>query len=72
MYFYALLLTPKLKSYLLRTQCLKVHPLKPGVGQYIVIHAMLATRDFFFANFYPSGPFTCIFCKTSPEFSCVD
>ena len=25
-------------------------------------------RDFFLANFYPSGPFTCLFSKTSPEF----
>ena len=46
-----------------RTQSLKVLPLKPGVGQYIVIHATLTARDFFLANFYPSGPFTCILKK---------
>ena len=58
---------PKLRSHLMRTQSLKVLSWKPGVGQYTVIHATLAVRDFFLANFYPSGPFTCIFSKTSPE-----
>ena len=52
--------TKKLKSHLLRTQSLKVLPLKPGIGQYIAIHATLTARDFFLAIFYPSGPFTCI------------
>ena len=60
--------TQKLKSHLLRTQSLKVFPLKPGVGQYIAIHATLTARDFFLAIFYPSGPFTCILSKTCPEF----
>ena len=32
--------TQKLKSHLLRTQSLKLLPLKPGVGQYMAIHAM--------------------------------
>ena len=32
---------------------------------------MLTARDFFLAYFYPSDPFTCIFSKTSPDFSCV-
>ena len=41
----------------LRTQSLKILPLKPVVDQYIAIHAMLVSRDFFLANFYPSGPF---------------
>ena len=58
----------KLKSHLMRTQTLKVLPLKPGVGQYVAIHATLTAGDFFLAYFYPSGPFTCIFSKTSPEF----
>ena len=58
----------KLKSRLLRTQSLKVFLLKPGVGQYIAIHATLTGRGFFLAYFYPSGPYTCIFSKTSPEF----
>ena len=40
---------------------LKAVPLKPAVGQYIAIHATLTARDFFIANFCPSGPFTCIF-----------
>ena len=35
---------------------LKRSPLKPGVGQYIAIRAMLTARDFFLAYFYPSGP----------------
>ena len=57
--------TQKLKSHLVRTQSLNVRRLKPG-GQYIAIHATLTARDFFLANFYPSGPCTCIFSKTSP------
>ena len=40
---------------------LKVLPLRPGVGQYIAMHATLTARDFFLTNFYPSGPFTCFF-----------
>ena len=61
--------TQKLKSHLMRTQSLNVLPLKPGVGQYISIHATLTARDFFRACFYTSDPFTCIFSKTSPDFS---
>ena len=53
--------TQNLKSHLVRTHTLNVLPLKPGVGQYIAIHAALTARDFFLAYFYPSGPFTCIF-----------
>ena len=37
----------KLKSHLVGTQSLNVLPLKPGVGQYIVMHATLTARDFF-------------------------
>ena len=60
--------TQKLKSHLMRTHSLKVLPLKPGVGQYIALLATLTARDFFLANFYPSGPFTCFFFfKTSSE-----
>ena len=47
--------TQKLKSHLVRTQSLNVLPIKPGVGQYIAIHATLTARDFFLAYFYPSG-----------------
>ena len=57
-----------LKSHLVRTLSLNVLPLKSGVGQYIAIHATLTARNFFRAYFYPSGPFTCIFSKTSPIF----
>ena len=41
--------TQKLKSHLVRAQSLNFLPLKPGVGQYIAIHATLTARDFFFA-----------------------
>ena len=78
-YFFFLLLKPrsgelrtqKLKSHLMRTQSLKILPLKPGVGQYIAIHATLIARDFYLSNFYPSGLFTCIFSEPLPSFSCV-
>ena len=63
--------TQKLKSRLLRTQSLKVLPLKPGVGQYLAIRATLTAMDFFLANLYPSGPFTCIFPKLLPIVFCV-
>ena len=62
--------TQKLKFHLVRTQSLNVLPLKPGVGQYIAIHAALTARDFFLAYFYPSGPFTCIFPKPLDSFLC--
>ena len=50
----------KLKSHLVRTQSLNVLPFTPGVGQDIAMHATLTAGDLFLANFYPSGPFTCI------------
>ena len=59
--------TQKLNSHLLRIRSLKVLPLKAGVGQYKATHAMLTASDFFLANFYPSGPFTCIFPKPLPS-----
>ena len=64
--------TQKLKSHLLRTQSLKVLPSKPGVSQYRAVRATLTAGDFFLADFYPSGPFTCIFFpKLLPSSSCV-
>ena len=39
---------------------LKRSPLKAW-SRYIAIYATLTARDFFFAHFYPSGPFTFIF-----------
>ena len=60
--------TQKLKSHLVRTQSLNVLPLKPGLGQYIAIHATLTARDFFLAYFYPSGPFICIFFRNFSRF----
>ena len=53
---------------------LKRSPLKPGVGQYIAIHATLTARDFFLANFYFPVHSPALFSKTSPElllFFCV-
>ena len=61
--------TQKLKTHLMRTQSLNALPFKPGVGQYIAIHATLTAGDFFLAYFYSSGPFTCIFPKPLPIFS---
>ena len=58
----------KLKSHLVRTKSLNVLPLKPGVCQYIAIHATLTARDFFLAYFYPSGPFTCIVFQNISRF----
>ena len=63
--------TQNLNSHLVRTQSLNVLPLKPEGGQYIAINASITARDFFLAYFYPSGPFTCIFSKTYPDFSSV-
>ena len=58
----------KFKSHLVRTKSLNVFPLKPGVGQYMAIHATPTARDFSLTYFYPTGPFTCYFSKTSPNF----
>ena len=55
--------TRKLRSHSLRTQSWKVLPLKPGAGQYIAMHATPTARDFFLANFYPTGPFTWFFSQ---------
>ena len=60
--------TQKLKTYLLRTLRSKILHFKLGTGPHIVMHAAHIARDIFLANLYPSGPFTCIFSKTSPEF----
>ena len=67
--------TQKLKSHLVRAQSLNFLPLKPGVGQYIAIHATHTARDFFLTYFYPSGPFNCIFSNLSrffPVFAVAD
>ena len=45
----------------MRTLSLNVLPLDPGVGQYIDIQTTLIAGDFFLANFYLQGPFTCFF-----------
>ena len=60
--------TQKLKFHLVRTRSLNVLPLKPGIGQYIAMHATLTAMDFFLAYFYPSGPFTCIFFQNLSQF----
>ena len=51
----------EIKSHLLRTHGSKIPTLKPGVDQYIAMHAALTARDFFPANFYSPGPFICNF-----------
>ena len=62
--------TQKLKSHLVRTQSLTVLPLKPGVDQYIAIHATLTARDFFLSClFLHFRSIHLHFCKTSPDFS---
>ena len=53
--------TQKLMSHLLRKTELKDSPFEAWSRYYIAIHATLTARDFFLANFYPSGSFTCIF-----------
>ena len=60
--------TQKLKSHLVRTHSLNVLPLKTGAGQYIATHTTITARDFLLANFYPSGPFTCIFSQNISRF----
>ena len=45
--------TQKLKSHLMRIQSLNVLPLKPRVGQYIAIYAMLTARNFFLISTLP-------------------
>ena len=63
--------TQKLNFRLVRTQSLNVLPLKPGVGQYIAIHATLTARDFFLAYFYPSlSSHLHFFPKPPPVFPC--
>ena len=64
--------TQKLKSHLVRTQSLNVLPFKPGVGQYIAIHATLTARDFSFlliSTLPVHSP--AFFPKPLPIFPCV-
>ena len=49
------------------TQSLNVLPLKPGVGQYIAIHATLTASDFLLAYFTLPVNLSAF----SPDFSCV-
>ena len=60
--------TQKFKSHLVKTQSLKILPLKPGVGQYKAIHATLTARDFSLASFYPSGHSPAFFPNLSQFF----
>ena len=55
--------TQKLKSHVFRTWRSDFLPFKPGAGPYIAMHATPTAGDFVLANFYPSGPFTCILKK---------
>ena len=53
------------------TELKNVLPSKPGVGQYIAIHAtkMPGISSFLFSTLPVHSP--AFFCKTSPDFSCV-
>ena len=45
---------------------------KPGAGKFVAMHVMPTAWDFFLTNFYPSGPFICIFSpKPLLSFSCL-
>ena len=50
---------------------LKGSPFYAWAHPYITIRATPTARDFFLANFYPSGLFTCIFQKPLPRFFSV-
>ena len=50
--------TQKLKSPLVRTQSLNVLPLKPGVGQYIALHAMLSSLLIFILPVHSTALFS--------------
>ena len=49
---------------------LKCSPFK-GWSRSVYSHRCYAYCQGFFPYFYPSSPFTCIFSKTCPDFSCV-
>ena len=49
---------------------LKRSPFKTWSRSVYGHNATLTAKDFFLGYFYPSGPFTCIFSETSPDFSC--
>ena len=57
----------ELQTHLRRTQ-LKGSPFQAWSRSVYCTACYAYCQDFFLANFYPSGPFTCIFSKTSPEF----
>ena len=63
--------TQKLRFPLVRTQSLKVLPLKPAVGQYIAMHATLTARGFslLISTLPVRSPAS--FPKPLPSFSCV-
>ena len=61
--------TQKLKSHLVRTQSLYVLPLKPGVGQYIAIHAYC--QRFLPRLFLSFRSIHLHFYKTSLDLYCV-
>ena len=61
----------EVKVHLVRTQSWNVLPSKPGVGQYVAIHAKLTARNFFLAYFLPFRSIHLHFFQTSPEFFSV-
>ena len=50
----------EIKELAVENRSSKVLPFKPEAGPYIAMHATPTARDFFRANFYSAGPFTCI------------
>ena len=63
--------TRKFKSSLLRTQNLKVLSLKPGVVEYIAIHAKVTSRDFTVLISTLLAHISAFFPKPLPRFSYV-
>ena len=53
----------EIKEPSVENQSSNVLSLKPGIGQYIAMHDTPSARDF-----YPPGPFICIFPKPLPSF----
>ena len=66
-----ILRTQKLKTHLLRKQSSEIFSLKPGVDQYIAMHATPTARNFFLANLYFLVNSPSFLPKSLPRFSCV-
>ena len=65
---HTVLQTQKLKTHLLRTQSSEVLPLRPGMGQYIAMHASPTANDLFLASYILLLHSPAFFSNISPEF----